>query len=953
MTPQLFRRHIFSGENEGISMRRLLTVLLLAASPLPYTSAAAQTEAAAPALLEVPRLDFTKRVLANGATLYAIRDTGTATASVNIWYDVGQRDDPPGRGGFAHLFEHLMFKTTRNLPGGVLETVNAMGGNTNASTLFDYTDYYITVPANELEGMLWLEGERLRNLVVDEKSFRSERDVVKEELRQRILSQPYGRILYMLLPAFTFDGHPYARPIGGSIADLDHAELADVRAFHEAYYRPDNAVFVVSGNFDPAKLDAWADRYIGSIAKPGRAIPRDPAKGKPVAARTIDAYAPNVPFPALAAAWRAPFADDPDAAGIDLVEAILTRGASSRLRRTLVDEKGIASAITSYNLPARDGHAFAVVVTLAKDRELTEAEAALASELKRLRDEPLGAAELGAAKNGLFGDALAARETARGRAYELGGGAALTGDPSLTDKRLDIIRRMTPADVQRIAKTWLGDAKRVTLRYRDESQRPAGYTGDRAADISAMGPAVPPASAPPVVIADDGARETRPAPSAAVAPSLPVLAERRLDNGLRVVVAKSSDVPLAALKLVIDGGDAADPAGQAGRGDIAAALALKGAGERSADRLASDMAALGGTITASSDPDATVFSANAPAANIEAAAHILADVAMRPALSPDAFESVRSQQLSGIAVAAKQPLQAALRTLPSAMYGKSPYGAVPTAASLGAVTRGGVAAAQREGWGPRSATLVITGALEPDAAFALAERAFGAWTGAEAMPKSPRTAMNAAPQVVAIDMPGSAQAAVIVALPAVGRGDVDWSALRLANARLGGGFQGWMTQEIRVKRGLSYAAGSLLDPRRDGAVLMAVTQTKNESANEVVGLILDQIARLSREPVDRAGAAERSVYLANGLSNQAERAAGLADYLTTLVATGAPLDTLKAELSAGAPPSPERIAAAIAEHLRADQATVIVAGDSRQWIAALRERFHILEHIDIEGKPLP
>ncbi|NIJ39486.1 zinc protease [Sphingopyxis panaciterrae] len=934
-------------------MRRLLTVLLLAASPLPYASATAQTEAAAPALLDVPRLDFTKRILANGATLYAIRDTSTATASINIWYDVGQRDDPPGRGGFAHLFEHLMFKTTRNLPGGVLETVNAMGGNTNASTLFDYTDYYITVPANELEGMLWLEGERLRNLVIDEKSFHSERDVVKEELRQRVLSQPYGRILYTLLPAFTFDGHPYERPIGGSIADLDRAELADVRAFHAAYYRPDNAVFVVSGNFDPAKLDAWADRYIGSIAKPARAIPRDPAKGKPIAARTIDAYAPNVPLPALAVAWRAPFAGDADAAGIDLIEAILTRGASSRLRRALVDEQGVASAVTSYNLPARDGHAFALVVTLAKDREMADAEAALTSELKRIRDEPVGTAELGAAKNGLFGDALAARETARGRAYELGGGAALTGDPALADKRLDLIRRMTPADVQRVAAAWLGDTKRVTLRYRDESQRPAGYTGDRIADVSAMGPAVPPVSQPPVVIADDSAREKRPAPAQAVAPALPVLTERRLTNGLRVVVAKSSDVPLATLKLVIDGGDAADPAGQAGRGDIAAALALKGAGGRSADRLASEIAALGGMIAASSDPDATVLSINAPAANIEAAARILADVAMRPTLSAEAFESVRNQQLSAIAVGTKQPMQVALRALPAAMFGKTAYGAVPTTASLGAVTRDDVVAAQRGGWSPHGATLVITGALDPDAAFALAERVFGGWTGGEVREKSSRAPTSAAPRVIAIDMPGTAQAAVIAALPAVGRSDADWAALRIANARLGGGFQGWLTQEIRVKRGLSYGAGSLLDARRDAAVLMAVTQTKNESAVEVAQLILDQIARLSREPVDRAGAAERSVYLANGLSNQIERAAGLADYLTTLVATGAPLDTLKAELSANAPPAPEAVAAAIAAHLRTDRATIIVAGDSKQWTAALRERFPALERIDIDGKPLP
>lgn len=935
-------------------MRRLLTVLLLAASPLPFASAAAaESEAAAPSLLDVPRLDFTKRVLANGATLYAIRDTGSATVSINIWYDVGQRDDPPARGGFAHLFEHLMFKTTRNLPGGVLEAVNAMGGNSNASTLFDYTDYYITVPANQLEGMLWLEGERLRNLVIDEKSFHSERDVVKEELRQRVLSQPYGRILYTLLPAFSFDDHPYARPIGGTIADLDQAQLADVQAFHEAYYRPDNAVFVVSGNFDPAQLDGWADRYIGSAPRPDRAIPRDAAKGRPVAARTIDAYAPNVPLPAVAFAWRAPFAADADAAGIDLIEAVLTRGAASRLRRHLVDEKGVASAISSYNLPARDGHAFALVVTLAKGREIADAEAALGAEIARLRDTPLTAVELDAVKNGLFGDALARRETARGRAYELGGGAALTGDPGLADARLDAIRRMTPADVQRVAKTWLDDGKRVTLRYRDESQRPAGYTGDTSPDVSKMGPAVPPANQPPMVIASEGAREARPGPAEAVPSVPPTLTERRLANGLRVVVAQSSKVPLASVRLVIDGGDAADPADQAGRGDIAAALALKGAGGRRAEGIASDIAALGGTIGASSDADATVFSVNAPAANIEPAARILADVAMRPDFPADAFEAVRSQQASAIAVAAKQPMQTAMRALPAAIFGKAPYGAIPTTASLGAVTRDGIAAAQRENWGPKAATLIVTGALTPDEAIRLAERSFGAWKGGKVPAATPRGVVSVSPRIVAVDMPGVAQAAIIAALPTAGRRDTDWPSLRIANAVLGGGFQGWLTQEIRVKRGLTYGAGSLLDSRRDAAYLMAVTQTKTASANEVVGLILDQIGRFGREPVDGARAGERSIYLANGLSGQTERAAGLADYLATLVSSGAPLEALPAELASSAPPSPKRIAAAIAAHLRADQATIVVAGDSKQWVGALRERFPALELIDIDGKPLP
>src|SRR3569833_390265 len=292
-----------------------IAALVIMALPLP---ALASPEPVSPQvkLLPVPPIAYTVRTLANGATLYALRDPSAPPVSVDIWYDVGQRDDPRGRGGFAHLFEHLMFKQTRNLPQGVMPYLVGIGGTGNASTLLDYTIYTETAPASRLESVLWMEGERLRNLVIDEANFHAERNVVEEELRQRILAQPYGRILYTLLPGFVFSTHPYARPIGGTAADLDQASLADVRAFHEAYYRPDNGIYVVSGNFDPKQLDAWADKYIGSISRPATRIIRDPAAETPRAGpRTIDAYAPNVPLPALIAAWRAPPATDRDTAG--------------------------------------------------------------------------------------------------------------------------------------------------------------------------------------------------------------------------------------------------------------------------------------------------------------------------------------------------------------------------------------------------------------------------------------------------------------------------------------------------------------------------------------------------------------------------------------------------------------------------------------------------------------
>jgi zinc protease len=927
-----------------------ILVLLAIVGTLSGADVAKGAPAAPATVISVPKLAYTARTLSNGARIYAIRDASAPSVSVNIWYDVGQRDDPKGRGGFAHLFEHLMFKATRNIPGGILPFVTDRGGQSNASTLFDYTNYYVTAPANQLEALLWLEGERLQNLVVDEAAFNSERKVVQEELRQRIFAQPYGRILYTLLPAFTFDTHPYRRPIGGTIEDLDKASLADVRAFHEAYYRPDNAIFVISGNFEPAKLNAWVDRYLGSIPRPKATIARDTATERaPLRARTVDAYVPNVPLPALIFSWRAPGAGDPDTPGMSVIEALLTRGSSSRLRRRLVDELQLASNVSSFNLASRDGHAFALIVTLAQGRELGDAEAAFAAEIRRLRDEPVGEEELQAVKNGLLGQALSSRETVLGRAYELGEGVALTGDPALADRELQAIRALTPNDVQRIARRRLSDSARVTIRYQDESKRPAGYRGDDLPDVSAMGTIVPPAAKPPVIAAVASQAERPPAPGPIISRNLPMIAQSRLSNGLRIVAAKSTSIPLVTLKLIIPGGDAADPAGKAGLADVTAALAQRGAGGRDAAAIAQAVAGLGGSLSTIADPDATIFTLNVPAANAEAGGRILSDLVLRPSFAEIDLDRVRKQQSDALSVASRQPMQTALRLLPAAMLRGSAYGGVPSAASLAAIARDDVLAAHRR-WTPAGSTLVVTGALTQAEARALGERLFGEWKGEAPAETGSAPVAAATPQVLVVDIPSAGQAAVLAGLPVAGRADAGWPALRVLNARLGSGFQSFLSQEIRVKRGLSYGAGSLFDARRKATILLAATQTANESADQVVGIILEQIRRLASEPMNAEDIAERTTFLTNALANQTERTAGLADYLASLVETGTPLDAAERELG-GEAPDVAQTGSVAAQYFLSPAPTIGVAGDSRKWLDTLRGRFPQLVVVKADGTP--
>ncbi len=290
-----------------------LALSTTALSPMAFAAPVAD------ATIAVPPIVYKERVLANGMKVFTARDTTTPNVSVQVWYGVGSKDDPNGRSGFAHLFEHLMFKSTRNMPSETLDRLTEdVGGFNNASTWDDFTNYYEVVPANHLERLLWAEADRLSTLVIDEPTFVSERNVVKEELRQGVLANPYGRLFSLYITQQSFTDHPYKRPGIGSIEELDAATVDDVRAFHATYYRPDNAALIVAGNFDEAQLSAMIDKYFAPLKTPSTPLPKvtvvEPARTGP---KTVNTYGPNVPLPAVAISWQAPSAVRPGRGGPD------------------------------------------------------------------------------------------------------------------------------------------------------------------------------------------------------------------------------------------------------------------------------------------------------------------------------------------------------------------------------------------------------------------------------------------------------------------------------------------------------------------------------------------------------------------------------------------------------------------------------------------------------------
>ncbi|HEV2081677.1 MAG TPA: pitrilysin family protein [Brevundimonas sp.] len=924
---------------------RPLRAALLAASALALLTAFPGAVRAQDAAMVVPPLQYTHRELSNGLDVYAMPDPTAGTVTVQVWYDVGGKDDPEGRSGFAHLFEHILSRKTVNIPYGQISTwVENAGGSRNASTGQDFTNYYETVPPEYLETMLWTHAERMARPVVDQAVFEAERSIVKEELRQRVYAPPYGRLGVFVIGDNSFDESIYRRSVIGSIEQLDAATIDDARAFHEAYYRPATATLIVSGNFDPAQLDRWVDQYFAGIPNPERPVPvfQRPTAAPRTQPRDVVSYAPNVPLPAVGRIWPGVEATHPDAAALDVLQGILSRGQNSRLYQRLVYVDQVAtSASFGANTMEEDGVVSGTVI-VAQGKSLEQAEASYDAVIAEIRTNPVTQAELDEAKVEIISSELRQRETASGRAFILGQALVSEGDANAPDARLAAIQAVTVDDVLRVARTYLRDDAVVRVRYLDESQRPEGVPEDSWRNPAPVPTfvSVPPAILPPNELLPEGRRMAPPAPGAARVAATPAVAERTLPNGLRVIVAKSTDLPIMNAQLIIGGGASGDPEGRMGLASATAALAREGAGGRTAPQIAASLESLGASIGAGANPDVTTVSLSAPVASLDRATPIFADVVLRPDFPAAELERLRTRSLNGLRVALRDPATLAAATLNRVVFAGAPYGAPSsgTAESLSAMTRDDVAAHHARWWRPDNAALVITGGMDPEAAFAFAEAAFGDWARpAAALPViGDRAGQATAPRVLVVDMPGAGQAAVAVAVRGPDRSDADWYPASVANAVIGGGSGGHLFNEVRAKRGLSYGAYSSLVTRVDGSLFAAQTQTKNESAAEVVELVLSEVDRLTGEAMTDQAATDRESFVLGGFSRSIETTGGLGGFIGDTVALGLPLSELQTYPERMRAVDPAAVSSVAGRWLGRERAYVVVVGDAAQFLEPLR-----------------
>ena len=437
-------------------IRRLST--LAAAAALIALSGFVSSAAVPP-----PKLQYELMTLPNGLTVILSEDHSTPIVHVQLWYHVGSKNERIGRTGFAHLFEHLMFKGSRNVePEGHTSLISSVGGQANAYTEDDITVFWQTLPSPYLPLALWLEADRMATLRINEDVFKNEREVVKEERRMRVDNQPFGRLNEIIYDQ-AFTTHPYKHPTIGSMRDLEAATVDDVRDFYNTYYVPENATLTIVGDFDTAQAKELVTEYLGRVPKASRPVPRDiPKEPDHVKERRVTLEEPW-PLPAVVVAHHITHDGNPDSYPLHIASKVLSDGQTSRIYKSLVYEKQLAVAAFGGANLIEDPNLFYAVAIVQPGKKPEDAVNALIAELDRLKNEPISDRELERTKNQFARDYILGRESNQQKAGQLAHAVVIHKDIRTADGEFDIFQKITKQDVQRVARTYFRPENRLVI----------------------------------------------------------------------------------------------------------------------------------------------------------------------------------------------------------------------------------------------------------------------------------------------------------------------------------------------------------------------------------------------------------------------------------------------------------------------------------------------------------
>lgn len=828
----------------------------------------------APALAQDYPCEVT--TMPNGLTVILHEDHTLPQVTINTWFGVGSRDEAPGRTGFAHLFEHLMFMGTTRVPQGQFDAImESGGGSNNAGTGNDRTSYFSVGPSSLLPTLLWLDADRLEGLgkAMTQEKLDLQRSVVRNERRQGVENTPYG-IVEIVMPCQLYpEGHPYAHSIIGSHEDLEAATLKNVVDFFDTYYVTGNATLVVAGDFKKDLVKPLLEKTFGAV--PARFAPARRAGAPVKLEREVRSVVTDkVEYPRIYLVWHSPAAHTPGDAEMDLAATILARSGAGRLQKRLVLKDGLASEVDVYQGSRDLVSEFHIEVTARDGVDLDKIKRAVLEELDALKIDGPTDEEVQRARAGVEADLLRMAESLVGRADMMNEFYLRYGEPNSFKRALARYGAVTPASV----KKWVGEVfgeGRLDLRVVPVAE---GVKAD-AATLDARPKDFPPSSAAP------------PAPE-----------EFTLSNGVPVYFVRKAGTGLFGGILLVDGGDRLVPAPKAGLGYLTARLLTKGAGGRDASAFAEAAASLGASVRSSLSWDAARVSVNGLASRADAALDLFADAILRPAMAQGDFDRERGLQLQAVKARKEDPRDVADVAGGALAFGKDdPRGRALQGyeATVPTLTLEEAKSLLPNLVNPANARFVVVGDLDAATLKASLEKRFGSWRGggkAPALPKAETASQNAG--LVLVDRPGAPQTYIAVTRPVIAP-ESESRAVRECIATLfGGSFTSRLNQNLREKNGFTYGVGCGFGQEANQSLLQGGSAVQTE----VTGAALTEMKKefdalaggnISPEEIEKAIRTQRF-----DLVTRAESTGGLMFTLAGFLAQGRPADSLTSDLKA-------------------------------------------------------
>ena len=813
----------------------LFAAVLLAAAPAAYGGG-----------IDLP---YERFELDNGLRVVVHEDRKAPLVAVSVWYHVGSKDEPEGKTGFAHLFEHLMFNGSEHYDGEWFEPLEEVGAtDMNGTTWFDRTNYFQTVPTPALERVLWMESDRMGHLLgaVTQEKLDNQRGVVQNEKRQGD-NQPYGRAQYSVLEGLLPAGHPYRHATIGSMEDLDAASLEDVRDWFRQYYGAANTVLVLAGDIDAETARPLVEKYFGHI-EAGPPLTRFKANAPKLDVNKREVMLDRVPQPRLDRNWVAPGRMTQDAVLLQLAAETLGGGKTSRLYRRLVDDLQIATSATASIQPQELMSFYSVTVDAKKDANLEQVEREMENVIADFLARGPTRAELERAKTGIKASVTRGLEKVGGfggKAVTLAQGELYARDPGFVLKQLEWLDAATPRGVLEAAQAVMtaGYFQLDILPYPDYSASAPGV--DRTAGL----PAVP--STPELVFPD--------------------VEEAALTNGMKIVLAERRAVPVVEIAVQFDAGYAADAAlenGKLGGASFTGAMLDEGTARRNAFDIAEELEGLGATMGSSSNLDTTFVAMSALTENLRPSLDILADVVRNPAFKQEEIDKLRGRWLAAIAQEKANPVQLALRMLPPEIYGDAHAYGVPftgsgTQASIASLTRDDLVAFHRAFLRPDNATIFVVGDVSMEEIQPELERAFGGWRAPAAETPVKNIAPVARPaqgKVIIVDKPGSPQSLILAGHAAPPSDAPNNVAITAMNDIIGGQFTARINMNLREDKGWAYGAYTFLPGARGQRPFMVYAPVETGRTSDSLEELVRELNAFKADRPATAREIERAVF---------------------------------------------------------------------------------------------